>query len=288
MNDVYTTYPCELCGGKDFAEILEARVYTNNQPLHVCKQCGFVQVIARRSPERIAEVWSKELFGAGYTSNWSSVKARLTYVADTADKAIGLRDQQLCDIGAGEGSFLKIASGSDYGAKVFGVEPSEANCKAMKAAGISCFQGTIEEYRDGPGANDAGKFDIVTIMWTLENCNSAVAMLKAAHSVLKPGGHIVIATGSRLLVPFKKPLNMYLSKNPADTHSFRFSVNTLQGFLSVAGFEKTFTNHFIDTDWLVMIGRRAEPGAKIGWKGDDPENVLNFFTRWHTETAYYV
>ena len=286
MADVYTTYPCELCGNTHFSEIPEARLYTNNQPLHVCDKCGFVQVIARRSPERIAEVWSKELFGAGYTANWPSVKARMTYVADTADQQIGLKGKLLCDIGAGEGKFLKIAQG--YGAKLFGIEPSEANCKLMKDAGMDCFLGTIEEYRDSLGDKDAGKFDIVTIMWTLENCNSAVAMLKEAHSIVKPGGHIVMATGSRLLVPFKKPLNMYLSKNPADTHSFRFSANTLQGFFAVAGFEKVYVNHYIDTDWMVMIGKAVEADKKIPWQGDDPKKVLDFFKRWHAETAHYL
>jgi 2-polyprenyl-3-methyl-5-hydroxy-6-metoxy-1,4-benzoquinol methylase len=286
MSDVYTTYPCELCGKDDFAEIVEARGYTNGQPLHVCNNCGFVQVIDRRSPERIAEVWSKELFGAGYTANWPAVKARMTYVADTTDQQISLNGKKLCDIGAGEGNFLKIAS-KTYGADVFGIEPSEANCKLMRDAAIDCFEGTIEDYRDSLKGKDDGKFDVVTIMWTLENCNSAVAMLKAAHSIVKPGGHLVMATGSRLLVPFKKPLNMYLSKNPADTHSFRFSANTLQGFFAIAGFEKEFVNHFIDTDWLVMIGKSVEAGKKIEWKGDDPKKVLDFFKRWHAETAYY-
>ena len=287
MADEYTLYPCELCTSTDCVEIPEARLYTNDQAIHVCKKCGFVQVVKRRAPERIAEVWSKELFGASYTANWPLVKARLTYVADTTDQVIGLRSKELCDIGAGEGVFLRIASGPEYGATVFGVEPSSANCELMTASGIRCFQGTIEEYRGGLPKDAGERFDIVTIMWTLENCNSAVAMLNAAWSVLKPGGHIVVATGSRLLVPFKKPLNMYLSKYPVDLCAFRFSANTLQAFLAVTGFEKHFVNHYIDTDWLCMIGRRTDRSKQIAWQGDDYARVLKFFTRWHEDTEFY-
>jgi SAM-dependent methyltransferase len=286
-NDAYSLFNCELCSGSDFAEIPEARLYTGDQPVHLCKACGFVQVIRRRSPERIAEVWSKELFGAGYTASWPAVKARQVYVAETTAQAVGLRGKSLCDIGAGEGAFLKIAAGPDYAAQAFGIEPSAANCEAMRLAGIRCFEGTIEQYRDSLPMGEAGRFDLVTIMWTLENCNSAVAMLKAAWGVLAPGGHIVVATGSRLLVPFKKPLNMYLSTNPADTHSFRFSANTLQGLLAVAGFEKAYVNHYIDTDWLCMIGRRTDGGRAIPWQGDDYKRVLEFFKRWHQDTAFY-
>ncbi len=283
--DEYTLFPCELCGGHDFADVPVAPLYMNGQSLQVCKGCGFVQVTHRRSPERIAEVWSKELFGGGYTARWPAVKARQTYVADMTDQALGgLRGKLLCDIGAGEGEFLKIARGPDYGAQVFGIEPSRANCDLLDKASIENFCGTIEEYI-ASGADR--RFDVVTIMWTLENCNSCIGMLDAAWQVLKEGGHLVVATGSRLLVPFKKPLGLYLSHNPADTHSFRFSANALQGLLAKTGFEKAAVNRYLDTDWLVMIGRKTDRSQEIPWKGDDWQRVIEFFNRWHEDTKFY-
>ncbi len=131
-------------------------------------------------------------------------------------------------------------------------------------------------------------FDVVTMMWTLENCESPRALLTTARKLLKPDGHVLLATGSRILVPFKKPLHLYTPPGPpADTHAFRFSANTQQGILAECGFEVTFTNRYIDHDVLCMIGRKSEGLATIPWHGDDHREVIGFFERWHTETETY-
>jgi Methyltransferase domain len=282
--DEYTCFPCELCGAADFAEIREARFYTADQPIHVCKSCGFVQVIRRRSPERIAEVWAKELFKGEYTARIPAVKARQVYVAETIDANIGLAGKRVCDIGAGEGCFVTRLR-DDYSAEVFGVEPSYTNCAHMQAQGIPCFDGTAEEF--AASATHPRFFDIVTVIWTVENSSSCRRLMDIAWSLLQPDGYVVLATGSRILVPFKKPLGYYLSANPADTHAFRFSANTLQGLLAAAGFEPTYVNHYIDSDVLCMIGHRTDRSRPIAWPRDDWQRVLEFFSRWHADTAFY-
>jgi 2-polyprenyl-3-methyl-5-hydroxy-6-metoxy-1,4-benzoquinol methylase len=282
--DEYTSFPCELCGGGDFAEVREARFYTGDQPIHVCKGCGFVQVVRRRAPERIAEVWAKELFHGGYTARIPAVKARQVYVAETIDTNIGLAGKRVCDIGAGEGLFVAMMR-DDYGAEVFGIEPSSANCAHMRTQGISCFDGTAEQYLGSTG--DRQRFDIVTMTWTLENSNSCRRLMDVAWNLLKPDGHVVLATGSRILVPFKKPLDYYLGTNPADTHAFRFSANTLRGLLAESGFETTYVNQYIDSDVLCMIGRRTDRSRAIAWPHDDWQRVVEFFARWHQDTAFY-
>jgi SAM-dependent methyltransferase len=284
LNDVYTSFACELCGGEDFVEIPELRLHTGGQPIHVCKGCGFVQVIRRRSPERIAQVWADELFQGEYTARIPAIKARQVYVAETIDTNIALPGKRVCDIGAGEGLFLQMLR-DDYGAEVFGVEPSAANCARMLGQGISCFDGTGEQFAGS--ATDHGRFDIVTMIWTLENANSCRRLMDVAWSLLKPAGHVVVATGSRILVPFKKTLDLYLGPNPADTHAFRFSANTLQGLLAESGFERRFINHYVDSDVLCMIGGRTERGCTIPWPRDDWQRVLEFFSRWHQDTAFY-
>ena len=102
--------------------------------------------------------------------------------------------------------------------------------------------------------------------------------------MLDVDGHIVVAIGSRILFPFKKPLNRHLSDNPSDTHCFRFSANTLQGLLMTCGFEITFVNRYIDTDWLVIIGRKIDKDFSVSWTKDDLRQVLDFFDRWDQET----
>lgn len=279
----HTNFPCDLCGADRPVEVPHSREYTGDQPVYICSQCGFVYVRSRRSAKDIAASWSDDIFGEGYTARIPAVTARLTFVAAFLDEQIGLKGKTLCDIGGGEGEFLRIAGGQPYGARTFGIEPSPANCARLRELGVEHFNGTIEDYRDRPDGQKR-RFDVVTIMWTLENCQSCRAMLDAAHDVLADGGHILVATGSRLLVPFKKPLHYYLSKNPADTHCFRFSANSLRGILAVSGFAPVAINRYVDQDWLVVVARKEAKGKSIPWQGDDPKAMSDFFERWHRDT----
>lgn len=279
-------FSCDICEAVEAIEVPHAREYTGGQPIHICTRCGFVYVRERRSASAIADTWSKEIFGSGYTAAIPAVQARLTYVAEFIQATLGLAQKRVCDIGAGEGMFLDKVRQPAYGASVFGIEPSQANCERMRKFGIACFQGTIEDFERST-AHASERFDIVTITWTMENCQSPRAMLASAHRILKPGGHVVIATGSRILVPFKKPLHCYLVSRPADSHAFRWSAQTLQAQLAVAHFSVRHVNQYIDSDILCMIAERRDPSEMIPWRGDDAQDVRHFFERWHAETRDY-
>ena len=270
-----------------------ARLYTNNQPVHICKECGFVYVRQRRPANRIASAWSNEIYSDNfgdetYTARVPAVKARQTYVADFADVNIGLKGRLLCDIGAGEGQFLEIVSGVDYQAKVFGIEPSEKNCLILSEKNFPNFNGTIEDYTKS-NIFEEQKYDVVSMMWTLVNCYSCVDMVSIAYEMLKPGGKLVVAEGSRILVPFKKPLNYYFSSIPQDLHAFNFSANSLENLLRISGFEVVKENRYIDSDILCMIAKKGEGKVSQPFEKDDYLEVYNFFERWHVETqAYYM
>jgi 2-polyprenyl-3-methyl-5-hydroxy-6-metoxy-1,4-benzoquinol methylase len=285
-SDEYFSHNCDLCGSDNAAEIECANVYTNNQPLHVCKDCGLVYIKARRSANRIAEVWSEDLYGPTYTARIPAVKARQTYVADYIDNAVSLKGKSVCDIGGGEGQFLEMIRTPDYGAVVFAIEPSRQNCDTMMENGIEAFCGSIEDYIDAD-LHKERKFDVVTIMWTLENCQSCRTVMDAAYDVLNDGGHVIISTGSRILVPFKKPLHYYLGPKATDTHPIRMSANTITGLLAECGFERTHINRYIDTEYLVAVGEKTDRSKSIAWEKDDWKAVSNFFTRWHKETQDY-
>lgn len=279
-------FPCDLCGETDAFEVPHCREYTDNQPIHICAKCGFVHVKSRRSATAIADSWSDDIYGdhedgTSYTAAIPAVKARHTYVSEYIKDCIGLQDKRLLDIGAGEGDFMLEAGWN--GAQVQGIEPSEKNVKRIRECAMDCIHGTVEGYRPKP------EFDIVTILWTLENCQDCNLMLEKAWHSLKPGGHVVVATGSRILVPFKKPLGMYLSKNPADTHCFRFSANTLQAMLLKHSMPTQHINRFMDTDYLVVIGQKtARENYSLGYHYDNPQAVASFFDRWHVESKHYA
>ncbi len=296
--EVFEDMPCDICGSDNAEEICCAKRYTNGQPIHVCRECGFVYVKRRRSAQKIADVWSNEIYntrdtqGGGsdvvYTARIPAVVARLTYVVETVRSVLGTSGKKVCDMGAGEGVFLDLLLQSDRagGVEVFGIEPSDSNCRMMTGMEIDNFSGTVESYMDSLG-DERSRFNLVTILWTLENCRSCRTMMRAAHDCLLPGGHVVVATGSRILTPFKKPLHYYLDATDPDTHAFRFSANTLRGLIESCGFEVVYTNRYIDSDVLCMIGLKSQEAEKSTAAHDDYREVIDFFGRWDRDTQTY-
>lgn len=289
MTDIQTSeHPCDVCGSDDAVEIPAISEYQPDQPVHVCKDCGFVYVRRRRSAEEIARSWSEDIFEGTYTARIPAVRARHVYVAEFLASTIGLEGKNLCDIGGGEGQFLELVRGDDYGAKVFAIEPSAQNCESLRQNGIDAFEGTIEDFLNDPEASKR-QFDIVTIMWTLENCNSCRTMVDAAYKILRPGGHLLVATGSRILVPFKKPLQYYVGNDKwGDTHPFRFSANSLRGLLAGSGFATEHINRYFDTDYLTVVAQKTDGTKVIPRERDDYLEVLDFFDRWHVETRDHL
>ncbi|CAM8409616.1 Methyltransferase domain containing protein [Candidatus Methylopumilus universalis] len=283
----YIEYACDLCGSDNPIEIPYSRIYSKGQPVHICGDCGFVYIKNRRSSEEIARVWTEEIYGEIYTAIKNpAVIARQTFVAEFLSSNLEIKNKKVFDIGAGEGFFLKYLK-DNYGIDPMGVEPSKSNCQRLTELGISNYAGTVEQFVESKQGENY-QADIVTIMWTLENCLSCIDMLNCASSLLPIGGKIIVATGSRILVPFKKPLFTYFSSNPTDSHCFRFSANSLQTALAKTGFKIIKTNHYLDNDILCVLAEKTADSNLLEIKKDKPLEVLSFFERWHQDSIYYM
>ncbi len=278
---------CDACGADNAVEIKCLLPYTNNQKIFTCKNCGFVYVRERRSAIEVAEDWSEKIFKNDsvknyYTTKIPALKARQVFVADFIDSEIGLKDKFLCDVGAGEGQFLKIVK-NEYQGKIFGIEPSKTLCEELTNSNIKNFCGAVEQIKTKTDFKKT--FDIITIMWTLEASSNPNEMLKISHDLLKDDGFIVISTGSRILVPFKKPLYNYVDDALVDTHPTRYTKNTLSLILKKNGFKVFSINRYIDQDWLCIIAKKGKENKKI--PGDNYLEVIDFFERWHLESQRY-
>jgi hypothetical protein len=282
-------YRCDVCRADDAAAIEETSHYTQGPPISVCRNCGFVYARERPPAAETTSAWATRMFAdsfddSHYTARGiPAVRARHVYVAEFIHVNVGLKGSDTVDIGAGEGVFLQLLSEPTYGARVFGVEPSAANCKLMSQAGVPCFNGSVEEYLASPAARTNG-FDRATVVWTLENTGSCRSMMAGARALLKEGGYLTVATGSRILVPFKKPLHYFLNPQVAAIHPFFFSANALRNLFANAGFAVEHVNRYIDTDYLVMIGRALPQSNPQPLAKDDWREVVDFFRRWHNET----
>jgi len=248
---------CEVCQTGEFAEIEVARQYTGGQPIHVCTNCGMVQVVNRRPPEEIFADWEGQSPGdTVYLSAHAAVRARHAYVAEFMDLP---EMTTLLDIGAGTGDFAELLR-------------KEKNVLAHSHFGMA------EDMHEG-------EFAAATIMWTLENCGSARNVINAARKATADNGILIVATGSRILVPFKKPLDCYLGPAPLDLHPWRFSAATLKYLLRSCGYSIIKTNKYIDNDYLVVVARKTSRQEKSA--GDDYREVIAFFERWHKESQHY-
>lgn len=286
--DTFALYPCDLCTSQDLVEIPAAPHYMDGRPLHTCKSCGFVQAAYRRTPEALQRMWAEEIYRADdarisdktYTARIPAVVARQTFAVEFLAEHVDIKGKSICEIGAGEGQFLDMLRVPRFKMDTFAIEPSKDNCAILDDLEIRNFIGTMEEYS---AQKKDEQFDIAALIWTLENCQSASGVLVAAHDAVKPGGHLVVATGSRILMPFKKPLQYYLGPN-VDVHPYHFSANALTSLMHQAGFKVTAHNRFIDSDYLVLIGERVENSNGLAMPTDDFAEIINFFDRWHHET----
>jgi ubiquinone/menaquinone biosynthesis C-methylase UbiE len=266
---------CDLCEREYSWQFLPESRQFGSGNVWVCGGCGFVVVPKnlRRSSEEIAKSW-ETIFGDGYSSRWPAVEARLRYVAELYDQRRGWKGKQVLEIGAGEGRFLDIAR--EMGAShCGGIEPYAKNCERIKQAGHTAFLGTAEQAPVGQY-----HFDVVVILWTLENCQDCLRLLEIGKRFLCQGGSLIVATGSRILVPFKKPLSTYFSTNSPDTHSFRFSAKSLVRALNKSGFNHVELNDYQQCDWLVAEAQARKNTDLVYQSSDDPQEVLDYFRRW--------
>jgi len=149
---------------------------------------------------------------------------------------------------------------------------------------IKNFCGTIEEF---VAKKNVKQFDILTMMWTLCNTSSCMDVIKAANDMCKKNGHILIAESSRMLVPYKKPIQMYFAKGNPDIHSFHFSKNSLCNLLILNKFKPVYINRYIDSDVLIVIAKKTDNVEKKELKIDDYKKVKSFFSNWYADSKKY-
>jgi len=291
MNSIREKIINDFLGHGEFIEIPCSSKYINNQPIYVYKDSGLVRAKITKTSKEISEILSNEIFGdkiteTTYTAKNPAVVARQNYVTEFAKQNIDFTNKSVCDIGAGEGEFLKIFKRECPNTKISGIEPSIKNCEILSGNSIRNYCGTLEEYRDSNEFKERS-YDVIFMMWTLVNSHSCLRMVEIAKEMLKPGGYLVLAEGSRINVPFKKPLSLYFSKLNVELHPWHFSKNSLQNLLKVNGFSISSVNRYIDTDYLCVIGKKKHVDTDTK-EIDDYNAILGFFQRWDLESFYYL
>lgn len=120
---------------------------------------------------------------------------RLDYIRSVVD----LADKRVLDVGSGGGLLAEGMAAA--GAEVVGLEPGEATVNAARAhlahsgLEVEYRQGTVEDMPEG----EAGSFDVITCLEVLEHVPDPAAIIARCAELLRPGGHLFVATLNRTL-----------------------------------------------------------------------------------------
>lgn len=216
----------------------------------------------RRSPDASYELpdkgdwWSpqrRETRRRGAFKRWSQT-IRHTFVGGGKERLLRFTRKavprgRFLDVGCGDGSMLALA------AKFFdvvGLEPSPAAAKRARKKGYEVLEETLEET-----TLPAESFNVILLDSVIEHVASPRAVLQKTHSLLAPGGVVVVVTPK-----FEGPTCRIRGREwngfRHGYHTYLFTGKTLGRYLEETGFEvlrKPRRDRMFD-DILILWGRK--------------------------------
>lgn len=176
---------------------LEKYLYKNGYWILRCPTCHLGETDLKRDYTKFV----KEFYSQGY---YEGDPTRSAYADYELDKPLILKNMQkflsfvakkkptgkLLDVGCAFGFVVELAAKKGYDA--YGFDPSTfAAKKAGELAGKDRIQeGTIQQVK-----YPKSSFDVITMFDVFEHLQDPLADMRKLHSLLKPDGIIIIATG---------------------------------------------------------------------------------------------
>jgi len=182
-----------------------------------------------------------------------------------------LAGKNVIDIGCGGG--ILSESMARKGAKVTGIDLSE---KALKVADLHSLEsGVPVRYKliaaEDMAAQEAGQYDVVTCMEMLEHVPDPGAIVRAAATLVKPGGHVFFSTLNRNLKSYLMAVvgaEYILNLLPKGTHEYA-------KFIKPSELARYVRNAGLDVEEL--IGMTYNPLTEIYALGQDTD--VNYLMR---------
>ena len=136
--------------------------------------------------------------------------------------------------------------------------------------------------------NKSLKIDVGILTWTLCNCSEPLDVVESLSKNIKKNGFLIVAESSRILVPFKKPIQNYFNKKKltGNYHPWHWSYNSLTNIFKVYGFELISSNRYWDEDNLILIFKNSKL-KQTQFKFDNYKKVSDFLLRWFKESLKY-
>lgn len=245
----------------------DCRPWPGQTPLAVCRDCGAVQ-----KPVSAHWLQEAEQIYAGYAvyeqgggveqvsfdqSTGASAARSEKIVAWLQEKAALPKSGLMLDIGCGNGAFLRAFGRSNPTWEMEGLELDARN-KAL----IESIPG-VRKLQVGPASNLMDRFDLIVMVHALEHIPDPVNFLRSLTRLLNPGGQLLIEVPDLATSPFDILI--------AD-HCTHFSVDTLSGVVTQAGYMSVVIDSTCVTKELTLLARpsvgRAQAGATSGMRDE--------------------
>lgn len=261
---------CELCGSDDFVTLWDKGVRDSEGKLQslvvrdeegnivngrnvICKKCGLVYVNPRMDKASLTEFYKDE-YRKSYKPDRSSEAGHAMNAVQVLQRVV--KDpygKHFLDIGCSSGRLLAALRELGFPE---GVESNVENANIGIAEGLVIHKTDFESYKP------TAKFDVVTILNTLEHMPNPVEILKKIRSIMEPDGICLVCVPNIQNMLINKNVDAFLS----NAHLYNFSPYTLGMMMKKAGL------------WPVLIESKYEElgdkiyiAAKIG-----PEIEIDF------------
>jgi 2-polyprenyl-3-methyl-5-hydroxy-6-metoxy-1,4-benzoquinol methylase len=246
---------CDLCGSPEYETVwnksererqgvLRSIVIRENGEIIqgenvMCNRCGLVYVTPRYTKESLAGFYATEyrkIYGGDNSlvaeQRHAQTAFYLLHSAMCEKEAMSKRINEaklslkILDVGCSTGKLLEVfRSGWGFTNRIQGIEPNRDHCARAQAQRLDVENCSIEEY-----ATDA-KFDVVTMLNTLEHVTSPTGVLTKLRGFLKDGGHVLISVPNLLSTCINIPTDAFLS----NAHLYNFTPATLGMMLAKVG-----------------------------------------------------
>jgi len=267
---------CPICSAPDLTPFLTASDLAQGKPGHFslekCRACGHVFQNPRLNSRGLAFYYRDYYDGLGAQSS-EDWYARMTKVYASRANSV----HQVCqlsqpktwlDVGLGQGHFCCFARDVFPETRFHGLDQSENVSLALRRGWIDkAFCGQFTEL----ACEHANQYDVVSLFQYLEHTLTPLEELRAAHTVLAPGGYLVIEIPNpefrlasvigRFWIPWMQPQHLHF-----------FSVDSLARVLTDQGFvevKREFheVHEPADLVWsLGLILRRFAPLSPLPWR----------------------
>jgi len=151
-------------------------------PVHVCEDCGLVQIL---------EVVDPEILFQDYSFSSSTIAPLVKHFEDYAQwMQDNLHPQSVLEFGCNDGIFL--APLEKHGIKAVGIDPSGNITELGRSKGLEIITGYFGEQSAEDIVAKYGQFDAVSGSNVFAHNNEPEKILKGAKTVLKPNGHLCL------------------------------------------------------------------------------------------------